>query len=203
MIRLSVVEEVQDVLVGHLAARTAWDEAPALFTIHEQDDGPVLVAVPVPAFLWESAEHPPTAVFALAYLAPQLPRRPDGTHMLVVGEGPLIGVAFRYEAYAISEDNDHPAAREAACRRTAGGSTPRFEDIPGRIEQRCITAIDTDGGRYMASSSRLSERSSEALEPKITYLAFSDPARHTLTGNVVDATNRFLNAIKPIPRKTP
>ena len=204
MISLPNVQKIQNLLVGHLAARTNWDEAPELFTIHQLDAGPpALMRVPVPNELWAAYGHPPTAVANLASLALQLPRHPDGQHMLLLDDAPLIGAAFRYEAYAISEDYDHPAAREAARRRAAGGSTPRFETIPGRIEQRCITAVDTDGGRYMASASRISEQGTDASEPNVTYLAFSDPRRDKLTGNVVDATNRFLNAVKPVRATKP
>ncbi|MET8822317.1 MULTISPECIES: hypothetical protein [Streptomyces] len=135
-------------------------------------------------------------------MAIRIPRHDDGTHLLVLDDAPLIGAAFRYEAYAISEDSDHPAAREAARRRRCGGTTPRFKDVPGRTEQRCITAVDTDGGRYMASASRISAEGSEATEPDVTYLAFGGPRRDRLTGNVVDATNRILNAIKPTRKAT-
>ncbi|MCM1972292.1 hypothetical protein, partial [Streptomyces sp. G1] len=145
----------------------------------------------------------PTAVAALAAMALQLPQRADGSHMFVTHDDPLIGAAFRYEAYAISSDADHPAAREAARRRTAGDSTPRFEHIPGRIEQRCITAVDLDGGRYMASSNRIAESQPDAAEPRVHYLAFGDAKRDTLTGNVVEAITRFFNAIKPVPTKGP
>ncbi len=197
------VQKIQSLLVDHLAARTNWDEPPELFTIHQRDAGPVLMRVPVPDELWGAYGHPPTTVANLAAVALQMPRHPNGCHILVVEDAPLIGAAFRYEAYAISHDSDHPAAREAARRRTAGGSTPHFESIPGRTEQRCITAVDTDGGRYMASASRISDQGPDASEPNVTYLAFSDPRRDRLTGNVVDATNRFLNAVKPVQAAKP
>lgn len=198
MISPATVQKIQEALTGHLAARTAWDEQPELFTLHQTDAGPALVRVPLPADLWSRIGHPPTAVAAVASIAIQLPRHGDGTHMLVLDDAPLIGAAFRYEAYAISEDSDHPAAREAARRRRRGGTTPHFKDVPGRTEQRCITAVDTDGGRYMASASRISAEGTAATQPNVTYLPFSDPRRHILTGNVVDATNRFLNAVKPV-----
>ncbi|MFD4343430.1 hypothetical protein ACFWQ6_00860 [Streptomyces coelicoflavus] len=203
MISLPNVQKIQTLLVGHLAARTDWDEAPELFTIHQLDAGPALMRVPLSNEVWAVYGHPPTAVANLAAFALRLPRHPNGCHILVVEDAPLIGAAFRYEAYSISQDSDHPAAREAARRRTAGGSTPRFETIPGRIEQRCITAVDTDGGRYMASASRISDQGPDASEPNVTYLAFSDPRRDRLTGNVVDATNRFLNAVKPVQATKP
>ncbi|MFF4689851.1 hypothetical protein [Streptomyces sp. NPDC001307] len=149
-----------------------------------------------PDLVWTSHGHPPTAVAALAAVALQLPRNPDGSHLLVVpGVGRLIGAAFRYEAYALISDSTAPAVHEAVRRRSAGGSVPRFRDIPGRIEQRCMTAVDLDGGRYMASSARLDESKPDAAEPDV-----ADPGRDKLTGNVVDATNRFLNAIKPVPK---
>jgi hypothetical protein len=35
----------------------------------------------------------------------------------------------------------------------------------------------------------------------VNYLAFADPHRDSLSGNVVDATIRLLNAIKRLPTK--
>ncbi|MBP5875683.1 hypothetical protein PV360_37105 [Streptomyces scabiei] len=205
MIAPKAVEAVRSELAAHLRSRSEWDEQPALFTIHQvHGPGVRMIQVPVPEQVWTTFGHPPTAVVVIADMALGLPRRPDGSHVFVMPDvGPLIGAAFRYEAYAISGDADHPAAREAARRRNAGGSTPRFEHIPGRVEQRCINAVDTDGGRYMASSNRIDESKPDAAEPNVHYLAFADPKRDTLTGNVVDATNRFLNAIKPAPAKGP
>ncbi|MEU8906997.1 hypothetical protein [Streptomyces mirabilis] len=203
MISPKTAEAIQEELTGHLRSRVEWDEAPAVFTVHQSDDGSVLLArLPVPESMWSDCGHPPTAVAGLAAVATGLPRYPDGSHLLVrPGVGKLIGAAIRYEAYALSEDSQSPAVREAVRRRGAGGSVPRFEDIPGRIEQRCMTAVDLDGGRYMASSSRIDELELEATEPTVHYLAFGDPRRDSLTGNVVDAAIRFLNAIKPVPTK--
>ncbi|MFD1656973.1 hypothetical protein ACFSL4_01665 [Streptomyces caeni] len=203
MIREATVEAIKDELTSHLRSRTEWDELPAVFTIHQVDgQGARMMQVPVPELVWTSQGHPPTALAALAAVSIQLPRHPDGSHLLVMpGFGPLIGAAFRYEAYALASDSANPAVQEAIRRRQAGGSVPRFQEIPGRIEQRCMTAVDLDGGRYMASSSRLDESKPDAAEPTVAYLAFGDPKRDTLTGNVVDATNRFLNVIKPVPVK--
>ncbi|MEV4033422.1 hypothetical protein [Streptomyces umbrinus] len=196
----ATVEAIQRELTAHLRSRTEWDEQPALFTLHRADGEAVrLVRVPIPDDVWTTIGHPPTAVTAVAHLALRIPRHTNGSHLLAMpGAGQLIGAAFRYEAYEISVDSDHPAAREAARRRKAGGSTPHFEHIPGRVEQRCMTAVDVDGGRYLASIDRIDESRPEAAEPKTAYLAFSDPNRDGLTGNVVDVTNRFLNAIKPV-----
>ncbi|MFF9097587.1 hypothetical protein ACF1AX_31250 [Streptomyces sp. NPDC014802] len=201
MIAPAAVQALQDVLVAHLRSRKEWDELPALFTVHETEGhGVRLVTVPVPDLVWAGHGHPPTAVASLAAVALQLPRYPDGSHLLAMPRaGRLIGAAFRYEAYALSSDSEASPVQEAVRRRSVGGSVPRFRDIPGRVEQRCMTAVDLDGGRYMASSSRLDESTVDATEPIVAYLAFDDPKRDKLTGKVVDATNRFLNAIKPVP----
>ncbi|MFF9238410.1 hypothetical protein ACF1AY_15955 [Streptomyces sp. NPDC014776] len=200
MITSAVVQALQDELVAHLRARSEWDELPALFTVHETEGhGVRLMKLPVPDLVWAGHGHPPTAVASLAAVALQLPRYPDGSHLLAMpGAGGLIGAAFRYEAYALSSDSEASPVQEAVRRRSVGGSVPRFRDIPGRVEQRCMSAVDLDGGRYMASSSRLDESKVDAAEPIVTYLAFADPKRDKLTGNVFDVTNRFLNAIKPV-----
>lgn len=201
MIATAVVDEIKSELARQLGSRTEWDEPPGLFTVHWRGGrGLSLVSVPVPDVVWQTLGHPPTVVAAIAAAAPRMPRNPDGSHLLVMpGEGRLIGAAFRYEAYSISGGSDSPAAQEAVRRRTAGGSTPRFKDIPGRIEQRCMTAVDLDGGRYMASSDRIDETQSEAAEPVVHHFPFGDPKRDRLKGNVIDAVTRFLNAIKPVP----
>lgn len=203
MISSTATKAIEEQLTGHLRSRVEWDEVPAVFTLHQGDDESVRLAqLPVPESMWTASGHPPTAVARLAAVATRLPRYPDGSHPLVrPGVGKLIGAAFRYEAYALVGDSPNPAVQEAVRRRGAGGSVPRFEDIPGRIEQRCMTAVDLDGGRYMVSSSRIDESKPEATDPTARYLAFDDPKRDTLTGNVVDAVIRFLNAIKPLPAK--
>lgn len=203
MISTETVDALKDELVEHLRSRTEWDEQPALFTLHQEGQGDVLlVQIPVPEALWDAGGHPPTVVASIAASVTGLPRWPDGSHLLVAPwAGPLIGAAFRYEAYAVASDSPHPAAQEATRRRTAGGSVPRFKDVPGRTEQRCITAVDVDGGRYMASATRITETELEAAEPVVHYLAFADPKRDTLSGKVVDATNRLLNAVRPAPTK--
>ncbi|MCI3277501.1 hypothetical protein [Streptomyces cylindrosporus] len=202
MISTATVDAIKSELTAHLRSRTEWDELPAVFTMHKGPAGPVLSEVPVPEVLWVAHGHPPTAVAAIAAAAPRMPRSPNGTHLLVRPlQGPLIGVVFRYEAYALRSDSPNPVAREAARRQQAGGSVPDYKDVPGRIEQRCMTAVDLDGGRYMASSGRIAEGEPDATDPVVHYLAFADPDRDQLSGNVVDAVIRLLNAIKPLPTK--
>lgn len=174
-----------------------------MFTLHQGPGlGVRMMRIPVPNDAWTTIGHPPSVVAALVDVAIRMPRHTDGSHMFVMpSAGKLLGVAFRYEAYAVSTGSDSPAAREAARRRTAGGSVPRFKDISGRIEQRCMVAVDIDGGRYNASSNRVDETGPDATEPRVDYFAFTDPDRQHFTGRVVDATNRLLNAIKPVPAK--
>jgi hypothetical protein len=202
VISSKTTDAVKEQLADYLRARTEWDEVPAVFTLHEVDPGRVrMVQLPVPDDVWAAVGHPPTAVAAIAGLATGLPRQADGSHCLVIaGVGRLIGAAFHYEAYALAGDSSNPAVEEALRRRAVGGSVPRFEHIPGRIEQRCLTAVDLDGGRYMVTSSRIDESKPDATDPVVHYLAFGDPNRDRLTGNVVDAVNRLLNVIKPVQR---
>jgi hypothetical protein len=202
MINAATVEAIKAQLTGHLRSRTVWDEVPALLTVHQGMLGSARLAeMPVPEWVWSTVQHPPTAVAALAAGLSGMPRFPDGSHLMVrPGFGRLIGIAFRYEAYALSSDSPHPVVQETIRRREAHGSVPRYKDVPGRIEQRCITAVDLDGGRYMASSNRLDESKPDATDPSLHYLAFADPKRDSLSGNVVDVVIRLLNAIKPIPR---
>lgn len=203
MISKATTDAIQEQLNDALQSRTEWDEEPAVLTIHQTPDGEVRMwQMPVPEEVWHAVGHPPTVVARLAAGATLMPHFPDGSHPLVrPGVGRLIGAAFRYEAYALIGDSPNPAVREATRRKGAGGSVPRFKDIPGRTEQRCINAVDLHGGCYMASSSRIDESKPEATDPTIHYLAADDPRRDNLTGNVVDAVTRFLNAIKPAPAK--
>lgn len=201
MNRAATVRGIQGALVDHLRSRTQWDEQPAVFTLHQTDEHDVrLMQIPVPEALWLAVGHPPSAVAALAAAGIGLPRHPDGSHLLVNPfAGPLVGVAFRYEAYTLTSDSPHPAVQEASRRRAVGGSVPRFEEIPGRWEQRCMTAVDMDGGRYMASATRTTDTGPGADEPVCHYLAFGNPKRDSMSGNVVDAVIRLLNAVKPLP----
>lgn len=203
MITIGTAESVKEQLVAHLRSRTEWDETPAVYTIHQGfKESARLVRVPVPELLWQSVPHPPSAVAALASAAIGMPRFPDGSHLLVPpGSGRLIAVAFRYEAYALSSDSPSAPVLEVLRRRKARGSVPRFKDVEGRTEQRCITAVDRDGGRYMACSDRIDESKPDATDPRMVYLPFGDLKRDNLSGNVVDAVIRLLNALKPVPAK--
>ncbi|MFE2469743.1 hypothetical protein [Streptomyces mirabilis] len=202
MISPAATKAIEEQLTGHLRSRVEWDETPAVFTLHQGDGGDVrMMQLPLPESMWIASGHPPSALAGLAAVATRLPRYPDGSHPLVrPGVGKLVGAAFRYEAYALVGDSPNPAVQEAVRRRRAGGSVPRFEDIPGRIEERCMTAVDLDGGRYMVTSSRIDESKPDATDPTARYLGFGDPRRDSITGNVVDAVIRFLNAIKPVQR---
>lgn len=202
MIPTATVDAIKQKMCAHLRARTQWDELPDLYTLHATGRGLRMSHIPIPAHLWISYGHPPRAVAALAAQAPTMPRSRNGTHLLVrPHQGPLVGLALRYEAYVIRSDSPNPAAAEAARRREAGGSVPPNKDIPGRLEERCMTAVDLDGGRYMASSSRIADGKPDATEPAVHYHPFGDTSRDKLSGNVVDAIIRLLGAITPLPQR--
>jgi hypothetical protein len=188
------VDEIRRLLAKELRARTEWDEQPAVYTLHRGPDGLTLVWTPLPETVWKIHGHPPTALNVLAIGAEKL-RQPNGTHpLLPANVGQLVGAAFRYEAYAINEGSQAPAVQEAVRRREIGGSVPRFRDIKGRIEQRCMTAVGLDGMSYMASADRLTPGGTEAGDPRSDYYL---PLAPQHTGRVVDAVHTYLRAVAP------
>ncbi|MFF0597881.1 hypothetical protein [Streptomyces antibioticus] len=202
MISPATVDAIRDELTGHLRARIRWDEPPGVYTVHHGDGGCVFLSrIPLPDFVWE-LDRPSAVVSNLAVGAAGRGRRPDGTHLMVARAlGPLLAVAFRYEAWTVSSDAPDPAAREAALRKSAGGSVPSFKGIPGRSEQRCMTAVDADGGRYMASATRITDGRPEATTPTVHYFPRTDS--RSLSGDVVNAVAQLTNVIKPAPPQHP
>ncbi|MGP8302013.1 hypothetical protein ACTPOK_29655 [Streptomyces inhibens] len=165
----------------HLDRRTEWDEAPEILGLFGGDGrGLRLEQFPVPMVLWEAG--PPAVMFgryARAVVAFEVRALPD-----------LVAVAFRYEAFALSEDLS-PQAAEVLRRRKAGGSVPRNEHVPGRIEQRIVSAVDTQGHHYMITADRMGDGSAAPAVSKLI------PKGEQVTGRIPDALNELIEALHP------
>ncbi|MFJ9617820.1 hypothetical protein [Streptomyces noursei] len=172
----------------HLDRRTEWDEPPEVLGLFAEDDqGLRLERLPLPLEVWEMG---PAGVMLGAYaqfvVESEMEALPD-----------LVAVAFRCEAFALQSDAS-PQAEEAIRRRMAGGSAPRNADIPGRIEQRMLSAVDTDGRHYMSTASRLADGSAAPAATKV-FTDGQDP-----TGRIPAALDRLIAALRlqPAPSRT-
>ncbi|MBY8884806.1 hypothetical protein K7472_08095 [Streptomyces sp. PTM05] len=174
---------VRNMFIGCLDRRTQWDEPPEILIVTQAPGGNLIMGqLPLPAGLWEVAP-PPFVLANYAHLAHATRVRP------VRG---LVAVAFRCEAFAISPDVS-PEAAEALRRRNAGGSAPPNKDIPGRVEQRVISAVDIEGHDYMITADRRDDGTATAA----VCTMHRHGARHT--GRVPDAVNSLLAALRPRP----
>ncbi|WP_409238291.1 hypothetical protein [Streptomyces sp. PA5.6] len=174
-------EELSRLLKAALVKREKWDEVPELGVVYRSDTGVHRLAP------WEfdrkvwGIGHP--AQF-LGYLGDHLlgeseSQREAALGFLPAGSEPL-GVYFRYEAYAASEDQ----ADELRRRRLAGGSTPLLKDLAGRREFRSIQALTFDRVECAATQYR--------EEP------LSAPSEYSvLDGPVPDALLRIVTALTP------
>ncbi|MFE0257300.1 hypothetical protein [Streptomyces sp. NPDC059010] len=139
--------QILTVARASLSARTDWDEMPEILVFKRHSDTGVSVQpLPIPDLLWELF-HPAEVIVASA--------RATRT-TTIAAEADTVALALRSEGFSISPDTS-PQAAEAIRRRMAGGSTPRNEDIPGRIEQRWINVVDRQGQQYLVTADRLSD----------------------------------------------
>lgn len=166
-----------------LSARTAWDETPEALALRKVSSGLGWEQLPIPEAMWHVME-PPVALAAFAHLVAEV-----GLSIRVPG---LVAVAFRYEAFVIASDVS-PQADEAIRRRRAGGSVPRNEHIPGRVEQRIISALDMYGRQYMVAADRQDDGTAVLSASK----ALSGSER--MTGRVPSALDALLEGLRPSP----
>ncbi|MER8002083.1 hypothetical protein [Streptomyces sp. NPDC095613] len=173
--------QVLSVCKENLSQRSRWDERPELLVLERHDDaGLTAQRFPVPDVLWER-RHPAEVLTAVADFC-----RLSG----MVAPADTVAVALRYEAYSIS-CHSSPQAAEAIRRRAVGGSVPRNEEIPGRVEQRRITAVDRQGYHYDVAADRQSDGTAA---PPVGQVV-SGSVR--LSGRIPDALTAFSLAIDP------
>ncbi|MEU7640961.1 hypothetical protein AB0C11_33670 [Streptomyces sp. NPDC039016] len=171
----------------YLDRRTEWDEPPALLGLFaEGDQGLRLERFPLPLEMWEMG---PAGVmlgrYAQLVVESEMEPIPD-----------LVAVAFRCEAFALRDDAS-PQAEEVIRRRMAGGSAPRNADVPGRVEQRMLSAVDTNGRHYMTTADRLANGSAAPAATEV-FTDEQDP-----TGSIPAALDRLIAALRPQPTPSP
>ncbi|MER6011601.1 hypothetical protein [Streptomyces bluensis] len=173
--------QILDACRAHLSQRTSWDEKPEILVLKRHSDTRLSVQhLPVPDLLWEMLP-PARVVAALAHAANQLG---------VIGTPETIAVVLRYEGFTI-KPKVSPQADEALRRRAAGGSSPRNEHIPGRLEQRCISAVDRQGRHYLVSADR---RSDGSAAPAVG-LAVTETQQ--VSGTIAKALTTFCKTVWP------
>ncbi|GAA1919918.1 hypothetical protein [Streptantibioticus ferralitis] len=164
-----------------LARRTAWDEPPELLVVLRTGGAePKAVPIPVSLAVWDAM---PTAMVVLACAE-------SFTQFGLIAGDSLVAVALRYEGFAITSESS-PQAAEAIRRKRAGGSVPPNAEIPGRIEQRIISARDVHGRHYIASADRRSDGGATPVVSKVIGAA------QQMTGAIPDALNALIAALRP------
>ncbi len=167
----------------YLRGRTEWDETPEALVLRDANGtGLAWESLGIPEEAW-AMTHPPVVLAGYAHLAaqPGLINLPQG----------VVAVAFRYEAFVIAQDTS-PEAAEAIRRRRAGGSAPRNEHVPGRVEQRVITAVDACRREYMVAADRQADGGAVLSTSKVF-------AAQKLMGNVPSALNTLMVAMSSQP----
>lgn len=122
-------------LVAAIGARTAWDEPPALYTVHRGPGACHLRPLNIRADSW-SGRRPHEVILGFALTIPAAPSpaaSPD-----------LIGLALRCEAWTLLA-KDMTADQRS---RTAAGHFFRPSLEPNRAEVRVIYGVDTAGTAY-------------------------------------------------------
>jgi hypothetical protein len=122
-------------LTAALAARTAWDEPPALYTVHHSWGACRLQPLKVPPGSWYG-RSPHDVILSIALTISAAPSRrhpPD-----------LLGVAVRTEGWVLLNEDMTPGQR----RRAAAGRLTRVSLETNRVEARVLHGIDTAGTDY-------------------------------------------------------
>ncbi|MGW3121342.1 hypothetical protein ACWDBW_30030 [Streptomyces sp. NPDC001107] len=179
---MNTTDEQNQILTAshaYLSGRTGWDEMPELVIFKRHSDtGLTVQPLPIADVLWELF-HPADVIVASA-------RASKTTR--IAAEPDSVALALRTEGFSISPDTS-PQAAEALRRRGAGGSAPRNEQIPGRVEQRWINAVDRHGRQYLVTADRQSDGS--ATPPVTQPLSGSQ----RLTGSIQQALDVFSQAV--------
>jgi hypothetical protein len=167
----------------YLDERTEWDEDPELLGVFADDDGELrLEQFRLPAEVWELG-RPPVILRRYAQMVAAF-----GASAL----SGLAAVAFRCEAFVLSEDAG-PQAAETMRRRRVGGSVPPNKDVPGRIEQRLHVVVDTDGRPDTVTADRCTDGSASPAVSKV----IRDGQRQS--GLVPDALDILIAALRHQP----
>jgi len=166
-----------------LAARTAWDEPPALYTVHrDRGQGACrLQPLRLPAGISWSSGRPHEVILGLTLTVAASPPS-------LVPPG-LLGVAVRTEAWALLDEDMTPDQRQ----RAAAGHPDRPSRSPNRVEARVIHGIDTAGTAYHVQQLR------GGRQQAFTSAPGSETA---VMGLVPDALRGLLDAItgrQPLP----
>jgi hypothetical protein len=185
-------EAIQEALRDMLASRTAWDEPPQFGLIYRTPDGQVeLKQVLVPDAAWRVQRAPDV----LEFIGRSLHNPTTGQQRALVRE--VRAVAARHEnlcgAYLRTEGWAPPPemAEEIFRRDAAGGSYPSFSTLPGRVEVRMASAVDSAGRGFLAMQERGSDQVLSTFDGEGGQLS------QKATGNVPKALRTIVTALTP------
>lgn len=146
-------EVLLEALKDMIRRRKAWDEPPELGFVYRANRAQVRTsALKLPMSVWERAGNPTNALRFLrqVLLDPSPQTKPFSDIMRGNAPAELCAVYMRTEGWAPPPH----LVKELYGRRQAGGSTPRFETLPDRVEVRMCGAADAHGRRYMVMQQR-------------------------------------------------
>ncbi|MFE2934942.1 hypothetical protein [Streptomyces sp. NPDC059278] len=146
-------EKVLYALEKEVRKRRAWDEPPEFGFIFASEKGTGTLPIPVPGKMWIDAGHPKNVLYALrdAFRKPLSTEAGQAFSNLRAAAPPdMVGLYLRNEGWAPRKGTEGEMYR----RRMAGGSTPNFKEMEGRVEVRVTTAVDKRGRVYMVQQER-------------------------------------------------
>lgn len=146
--------QVLNALKRAVNGREGWDQPSELGHIYRADNGRMRTrAFPVPKATWDRYGHPARLLDSYRSLLAS-PRnanqRNAGAAMRAAVFDSLMGM------YLVTEGWSPPPHKVRALYEAEqrGESTPRFKDMPDRVEVRIGTAVDRDGALYSVSQYR-------------------------------------------------
>lgn len=193
-------ERIGDLLAEALDARTAWDEPPALYSIHlpslKVQHGlynPALVKWPVDDQMWDAnragmrttdiLESFSWFVHAHADLFRKVDEEGKARH--------IYGMGFRHEGWALPESHLKPGTAERSEAYLASSSHTIYKH-PDRIETRSFVAVDRARVSYMARLARGETRAER-------FVIYPGQPGVSAQGTIIEALDRLLEAVTGTP----
>jgi hypothetical protein len=181
----AVHDAILDRMTAELAARTEWDEPPALYLIILADGGPRLSIFPLRDSVWELDR--PAAVLA------GLARSWERNAGVIQQEAPpgLHGAAFRSESWRVQLPLDAPAEQAEEVKRESRAH--RLAQHPLRIEERGMFAVDRAGATYVVSWARGEAEPLRKVERRRPADGMG------MAGTIPEALDRIVTAMLGVP----
>jgi len=178
----AVHEAILKCLTDNVAARSEWNEPPALYLVILRGGEPALEELPIAEKEWRKAPAPRileqlASGAAVGKLLGTRPPMPTGLH----------GAAFYSESWTVPmQDVEWETVKADAYAR-------RVSRRPDRVEVRFMTAVDRGGTQYAVMAPRGTHTEAHIMYPT------TNPEGTFATGSIVESLDILVQALLDVP----